>query len=235
MRVKSVAYVAAIVAGSVASGAASAATVAVTTTTLNIRSGPGPTYSVVGYIPSNGQATVESCISGSRWCRVSYRDRSGWAYSEYMRPTGRTVTRQTTTTVVRRPTAPAPLATPVAPAPVVTEASTEFGVPAIEYSRDETVGAAPVEEDVSESLAAPSDAVIAADQDTLIPPDAVQSYVVSHPLEPVYLNGEVVVGAGLPNSVMLEPVPNYDYDYAYVNREPVLVEPDTRRIVYVYR
>lgn len=226
MRVKSVAYAAAIVAGSVASGAASAATVAVTTTTLNIRSGPGPTYSVVGYIPSNGQATVESCISGSRWCRVSYRDRSGWAYSEYMRPTGRTVTRRTTTTVVRQP---------AAPAPVVTEAATEFDVPAIDYSRDETVGAAPVEEDISESLAAPSDTVVAADEDALIPPDAVRSYVVSHPLEPVYLNGEVVVGAGLPDSVMLEPVPNYDYDYAYVNREPVLVEPDTRRIVYVYR
>jgi hypothetical protein len=69
----------------------------------------------------------------------------------------------------------------------------------------------------------------------VVPPAPVQTYVLSHPLDPVYLNGEVVVGAGLPPSVALAPVPQSEYEYAYVNRQPVLVEPRTRRIVQVYR
>lgn len=67
------------------------------------------------------------------------------------------------------------------------------------------------------------------------PPAPVGSYVVAHPADPVYLDGEVVVGAGLPDTVRLSPVPDYQYQYAYVNRVPVLVEPRSRRIVYIYR
>jgi hypothetical protein len=35
--------------------------------------------------------------------------------------------------------------------------------------------------------------------------------------------------------VQLRPVPDYNYRYVYVNRQPVLVDPASRRIVYVYR
>jgi Protein of unknown function (DUF1236) len=59
--------------------------------------------------------------------------------------------------------------------------------------------------------------------------------VVSHPVAPVYLNGEIVEGVGLPENVVLTPVPDYDYQYAYVNNVPVLVEPSTRRVQYLYR
>ena len=54
-------------------------------------------------------------------------------------------------------------------------------------------------------------------------------------MDPVYLEGEVVVGAGLPETVQLRPVPDYEYNYVYVNGQPVLVEPQSRRIVYVVR
>jgi len=67
------------------------------------------------------------------------------------------------------------------------------------------------------------------------PPPAVQTYVVQNPVDPVYLNGEVVVGAGVPDTVKLVEVPDSQYDYVYVNGQPVLVDPGTRRIVYVYR
>ena len=59
--------------------------------------------------------------------------------------------------------------------------------------------------------------------------------MVSHPVAPIYLNGEVVEGVGLPQDVALAPVPGYDYEYAYVNNQPVLVEPQTRHVEYVYR
>ena len=67
------------------------------------------------------------------------------------------------------------------------------------------------------------------------PPPTVRSYVVGHPVAPVYLNGEIVEGVGLPEDVVLTPVPDSDYDYAYVNNVPVLVEPSTRRVEHMYR
>jgi len=67
------------------------------------------------------------------------------------------------------------------------------------------------------------------------PPPQVRDYVIANPAPPVYLNGEVVIGAGLPQTVGLTRVPEYDYDNAYVNQVPVLAQPSTRRIVYIYR
>lgn len=67
------------------------------------------------------------------------------------------------------------------------------------------------------------------------PPGEVRTYVTDHRIEPVYLDGEVVVGAGLPETVELTEIPDYEYRYVYVNGQPVLVEPSTRRVVYVIR
>jgi hypothetical protein len=49
------------------------------------------------------------------------------------------------------------------------------------------------------------------------------------------VDGEVVVGAQIPDTVQLQAVPDYQYRYVYVNGVPVLVEPAERRIVYVIR
>ncbi|TIV09513.1 MAG: DUF1236 domain-containing protein, partial [Mesorhizobium sp.] len=51
----------------------------------------------------------------------------------------------------------------------------------------------------------------------------------------VYLDGEVVTGATLPDTVELREIPDYRYRYVYVNNQPALVDPGTRRIVYVMR
>jgi uncharacterized protein YraI len=67
------------------------------------------------------------------------------------------------------------------------------------------------------------------------PTTTVQTYIVQNPRPQVYLNGEVVEGAGLPPDVALAPVPNSEYQYAYVNGVPVLVEPSSRRVRYIYR
>ena len=70
---------------------------------------------------------------------------------------------------------------------------------------------------------------------TIEPPSEVRTYVVDHRSDPVYLNGEVVVGAGLPDNVELTEIPDYQYRYVDVNGQPVLVDPQTRRIVYIVR
>jgi uncharacterized protein YraI len=183
---------------------ASAATLATATTSLNIRTGPGPEYPVIGAIPDNGRATVTGCIQGSLWCQVTYNGRQGWAYSQYL--TGMTGGQ---TVVVNQV------------------------VPAITYTAPAaTVGTTVVTPTISGEFVAP---VAGAPLSIAPPPASVQTYVVQNPVTPVYLNGEVVEGAGLPEDVVLTPVPNYDYNYAYVNGVPVLVEPGTRRVTYIYR
>lgn len=185
---------------------ASAATLATARTSLNIRTGPGPEYPVIGAIPDRGQATVTGCIAGSLWCQVTYNGKQGWAYSQYM-----TASAGGQAVVVSQTV---PALTFDAPATTV-GATTTVVTPSIQ---GEFVAPAP-----NAPLAiAP-------------PPATVQTYVTQNPVTPVYINGEVVQGVGLPEDVVLTPVPNYDYSYAYVNGVPVLVEPGTRRVTYIYR
>ncbi|MGC1696579.1 MAG: DUF1236 domain-containing protein [Pseudolabrys sp.] len=205
MPIKTTLFVAAVTAAALSS-AASAATVAIATIPLNIRSGPGPQYSVISAIPDRAQATVIGCIQGSLWCQVSYNGQQGWAYSQYLMATlsGRSLA----------------------------VAETIQTMPPVTYQPTETIGSAPSRAPpiAGTLIAPPAGAPLA-----LNPPQTVGSYVVSHPLAPVYLNGEVVEGVGLPEDVAIAPVPDSDYDYAYVNSVPVLVEPSTRRVTYVYR
>jgi uncharacterized protein YraI len=192
------------------SSAASAATLVTAAVPLNVRSGPGPQYSVIGAIPSGGRATILGCIQGSLWCQVSFNGGQGWAYAQYLTAqlSGRSLVvaediNQVPTVTYEPPVATVGTAQPV-PAPAITGA-------------------------VIARPAAAQPLVLAP------PPPTVRQYVYSHPVAPVYLTGEVVEGAGLPEDVTLTQVPGYEYDYAYVNSVPVLVEPTTRRVTYVYR
>ena len=65
--------------------AAIADTPATATGNLNIRSGPGPQFSVRLVINANTPVSVISCQPGTGWCRVSYRGVVGWASSDYLR------------------------------------------------------------------------------------------------------------------------------------------------------
>jgi len=67
------------------------------------------------------------------------------------------------------------------------------------------------------------------------PPAEIRTYVDTHRLDPVYLDGEVVTGATLPDTVELREIPDYNYRYVYVNGQPALIDPQTRRIMYVVR
>ena len=194
------------VAGQLFGSDAQAATTATAINALNIRSGPGPQYNVIGVINDKAQTTVTGCLQGSLWCQVIHNGKQGWAYSQYL-----TMDRSGQTVVIAREPSSVPVVTYQAPAGTV-----------------ETVGAAPA---LAGTIVEPAGAPLVIQP----PPAPVGSYVVSHPIDPTYLGGEVVVGAALPPSVALQAVPDYEYQYAYVNRMPVLVEPSSRRIVYIYR
>jgi uncharacterized protein YraI len=209
MHYRSTIFFATLMAAAAHSSPASAEITAVATTTLNMRSGPGPQYNVVGAIPDRGQATVVGCVQGSLWCQVSFNGTPGWAYSQYL--------------IAALSGHPFTVADAVNTMPAVT-----YQEPA------ETVGSAAPSRTVTGTLITPP-AALSAPPLPLTPPPSVRSYVVSHPVAPVYLNGEVVEGVGLPEDVALVPVPDYDHQYAYINNMPVLVEPLTRRIEYIYR
>ena len=66
------------------------------------------------------------------------------------------------------------------------------------------------------------------------PPETAVTYVRQQNVDPVVLEGEVVVGARLPtDAVTLYEIPDYEYRFAYVNERRVLVDPDDGTIVAI--
>ncbi len=207
-------------------GAAFAQTVSATATAdLNIRSGPGPQFASVGFIAAGDSAVVEGCLSGSKWCRVVYGGVTGWSYSDYL-------TADLSGEVV-----------------VLTDRFPDVGVATVTFDDSDaaaggavagaTTGAVagaliggPVGAAVGGAIGASTGATAGA---VIDPPEAARTFVTANPLDPVFLEGEVVVGAGIPDTVTLQAIPDYDFQYVYINGQPVLVDPGTRRIVYVLR
>lgn len=229
-RVTSIAAAALVISGGVAFAQATASATA--TTDLNIRSGPGPEYNVVGLIGASDQTTVLGCIDGSKWCQVQHGGVTGWAYSDYL-----------TVAVSGTPQ-------------IVTNNYATVGVPVTTYEKSGSeaggaaglatgaVGGAVVGALIGGPPGAIAGAAVGATTGAIGgtvtgaivgPPAEATTYVVQNPVDPVYLEGEVVVGAGVPETVMLQPVPDYDYVYANVNGQLVLIDPATRQIVQVVR
>jgi uncharacterized protein YraI len=200
--------------------------VVVATTDLNIRQGPGPQHAIVGVIAADGQAQLEGCAQGSRWCMVTYEGIQGWAYSNYL------------------------VADVSGSQVILSERVTEV-VPTETYTRRVGDGAVAGGATVGAATGAVAGAIIGGPVGAVVGGAAglatgsivgsvevtpeVTTYVRSNPVQPVYLEGEVVVGASLPSSVEVHAIPDYRYRYVYVNEVPVLVEPDTRRIVHIVR
>lgn len=64
-------------------------------------------------------------------------------------------------------------------------------------------------------------------------PDEVVGYVVDNPVPTVTYEGEIAAGAVIPAEVEVVQVPNSpEYGYIYVNGRPVLVEYESREVVY---
>lgn len=57
---------------------------AIVTTNLNVRTGPGTNYPVIGAIPNGAGIDVLGCTTGYNWCQVDYGGRLGWASSNYL-------------------------------------------------------------------------------------------------------------------------------------------------------
>jgi hypothetical protein len=68
------------------------------------------------------------------------------------------------------------------------------------------------------------------------PPERVVSYVreAPAPADTVVIQEKVVVGQALPQAVVVQPIPdNPKYAYAVVNKQRVIVEPSSRKVIQV--
>ncbi len=207
-------------------GAAATASPGRTAKTLYLRAGPDPANAVVATMPANAVIDVEGCIRGSYWCRVNYGGITGWAYSRYIIHHGPVVALATPpapTVTVAPPPPPTVVVTP--PPPVVEEPRVTMN-----YSFDPL---APV----GATIAAPFNILGAlfspVTVEPVYPPDTVLTYAEAHPVRGVRVEGDVVIGAGLPRAVAVYPVPGFGYGYAVVNGRTVFVRPGDRRVVYV--
>jgi Protein of unknown function (DUF1236). len=69
---------------------------------------------------------------------------------------------------------------------------------------------------------------------TVVVPGEVRTYVMEQSVPSVAYEGEVVVGAPLPETVEVHTVDGYnDYAYTVVNERRVLVNPQTRTVIQV--
>lgn len=194
-------------------GLAQAEMSATTASDIEVRSGPGAQYPTVGVATRGSEATLDGCIEGSRWCRVDVNGMRGWVYAQYLN------VEQNGASVV------------------VQDHRDDLGIPTVTYERTDPVktgSVQAVQPGPDDELLGPaddsSDKVVA-----ITPPDEVRTYIDDNPVDTVQLGGDVVIGAALPQSVEVHRIPDYQYSYVEVNRQPVLVDPGTRRIVYVYR
>lgn len=184
-------------------------------TDLNLRAGPGVSYDVIAVIPSAQSVTVDGCLDESSWCRVTHGEYSGWASGDYLT---------------------AMVAAPIAPN------RQELAVQSITYepSSQGSLGGGAAGAVAGAIVGGPVGALVGAAIGigvgaAVTPDERVITYVRSNPVDPIQLEGEVVVGAGIPETVSLAEVPESEFYHAYINGVRVLVERDTRRIYHIFR
>lgn len=69
-------------------------------------------------------------------------------------------------------------------------------------------------------------------EDALTP--ETRTYILENRTESVVLDGDVSVGTAIPQTATIQTIPDSQYQYVYVNDRPVLVDPQTRQVIYVY-
>lgn len=173
---------------------------------LNLRQGPGSNYGIITTIPAGSPVTIDNCLDGLNWCQVTYAGSTGYGFASYL-----LVDAGGQTVVITEN----PSLVEVVAEPVV----------AVGEATGTIIGA----------LGSAVGSVVGGVADVFTPEPDVVTYVRSNPVDPIYLDGEVVIGATVPETVTLREVPSSEYRYAYINGEPVLIEPASRQIVYVYR
>lgn len=198
---------------------AMASTSATATTDLNLRNLPDVRGEILTVIPGDADVTVDECVSDGSWCKVTFDGTQGWAYSPYL-----------TATVESQPV-------------VIYQNVAKLDVKTVDVNKADREKAAAIGglgagalamSVIGGPLAVAGAAAMGAIAGAESVPEKTVTYVTANPMQTVYVDGEVVVGAGIPTGVELAAIPDSDYRYVYLNGTPVLVDAD-RTIVRIIR
>ena len=169
---------------------------------LNLRSGPGTQYPIVGVMEYNVRSDITGCLVDYSWCSITVAGLTGWASAQYLVvDEGGSILQ-------------------------VDEQGAATGIPVVEAAG------------VAEVVAGPTVGVVvgpAGNVAAIVPEPAVLAYISATPVNPFAVQGEVVVGAVLPVAVQLYQVPGATYAYTIVNGNKVLVDVNSRAVVYIAR
>ncbi|OUD10216.1 hypothetical protein BVC71_01505 [Marivivens niveibacter] len=193
-------------------------------TDLNVRSGPGAWYEPVTVIPGGEMAMVDGCLSNAEWCEVTYDGVQGWSYAPYL-------TINEGEEFVTLPQATVTTVETIEMVDVEATEAEETGAglaggavgALIAYGLGGPVGV----------IAATGMMGAAAGAATVEPTTETITYIETNPVEAVWLNGEVVVGAGIPETVTTYDTPEVAFDYLNVNGQTVVIDAETNVIVDV--
>jgi len=206
------------VAGLLAATSAYGETTATAWTDLNLRAGPGTTYAITSVIPAAETVSVEGCLDASNWCRVNHGGIDGWASGDYL------------TAMVDN--AEVPIYANRERVQIATVTYEDSGETAALTGASGALAGALVGGPVGALVGA----VVGIGAGAMAAPDdRVVTYVRTNPVEPLYLDGEIVVGAGIPETVTLAEVPDSDYYYTNINGVPVIVQREDRRVIHIIR
>lgn len=202
-------------------GPALADLLATASTNVNVREGPGSQYPVVGTLGSGQAVQIEGCINGGRWCRLSTGE--GWVSARFLDG-------------VDMVGAPVIAYEDGSSSTVIERRGVDTGTTgAITGGATGAVAGAIVGGPAGAAIGGVAGFVGGGAVGTAInPPDRVRTYVTSNRIRPITYEDDVVVGTTLPDTVEMGTIPDYEYRYVYLNDRPVLVEPGSRRVVYVY-
>ena len=211
---------------------------AVATADLNLRAGPGPQYPIVAQIPFDADVTLYGCLADLTWCDVAMANGDrGWAFAYYLQAI---LSRQGNTVQTAAINAMNP------PPPVLTfEGETywaaHYANEAFFADRDRFIGAGAVGPDAMAGVLVGrplGEAIGGAAGAAFTPPEAVVAMLQNQgppdPGDALFLEGEIVVGAAVPDTLTLTPVPDFpQFAFAHINGRWVLIDPTARTILYI--
>jgi uncharacterized protein YraI len=203
-------------------------------TDLNLRAGPGPDQEILGVIPANGEVSVDGCLEAANWCQVSFEGTQGWAYGDYLSATAEGQAEPVIVFENREA-----LQVPVITVDNVATTSADTG-DAVDEAADAAVGAGAGAAFAAALIGGPAaiaaGAALGAATAGAIGEDSPEyQYVLNNPTDNIYMDGEVVQGAGIPEEVELVVIPDTQYSYLTVNNLPVIIDNETRQIVRIVR
>ncbi|MBQ2262528.1 MAG: DUF1236 domain-containing protein [Loktanella sp.] len=182
----------------------------------------------VGILELNQTVVIEGCLEDITWCQISFDGQTAWASGEYLY----VEEDATPVALINRPGSLS-LTTVTVPDDDATQTdqNAAAAVGATVGSMIAFVAGGPVGGIIAGGMLGTAVAV-----STVEPSEETITFVSSNPVETVYLNGEVVVGAGVPAEVVMYDVPTQpEFRYLNVNNQTVLVDAETGAIVRVIR